>query len=187
MKITEKPFLVGKHHIGTYKSYDEIDDELKDPQPGDRVLPAPFFYEKRLFFWLVKKHHPNTNKHFINGGYEVRDASGAIRCYDLDQVIIHPEVIKHSRMLEKMKHNAEKARIKSRIKNEIKPDNVKTLTPCDEGEIAQNLADKSIFVKSIRGRGRPPLSLQERQARQKIIDIRLQKSNGKRGRPRKYA
>lgn len=107
MKLIEKPFIVGGAQIGTYNAYTEIESELDNPQPRERVLPAPFFYEKRLFFFMIKKHEPGE-KFWPKGGYEVRDEGGAIRCFDLDQIIIHPAVLKHRKVFNKMKSKAEK-------------------------------------------------------------------------------
>jgi hypothetical protein len=73
-----------------------------------RVLPAPFFYDKKLYFELYKYYAPGEKKTFPDGGYEVVDVSGGIRSYDLDQVIIHPQVLQHKKMLDKMARKAEK-------------------------------------------------------------------------------
>ena len=52
MKVIEKDFIVGGSKLGTYLAYQDVEPELATPQPRDRVLPAPFFYEKRLYFFL---------------------------------------------------------------------------------------------------------------------------------------
>ena len=67
-KVIEKPFIVGGHQLGTFMAYTEIEPEFVPAEPRVRVLPAPFFYEKRLYFYLVKKYEPGENRLFPNGG-----------------------------------------------------------------------------------------------------------------------
>ena len=163
MKVIEKDFIVGGSKLGTYLVYQDIEPELASPQPRDRVLPAPFFYEKRLFFFLIKRHEPGT-KFWPNGGYEVRDEGGAIRCFDLDQIILHPAVIKHKKTLDKMMRRAEKEQKKREreMKRRSKP--VKEKVPGTR-------------------RGRPALDPAVKEARAMEKAARTQRSGGKRGRP----
>ena len=163
MKVIEKDFIVGGSKLGTYLVYQDIEPELASPQPRDRVLPAPFFYEKRLFFFLIKRHEPGT-KFWPNGGYEVRDEGGAIRCFDLDQIILHPAVIKHKKTLDKMMRRAEKEQKKREreMKRRSKP--VKEKVPGTR-------------------RGRPALDPAVKEARAVEKAARTQRSGGKRGRP----
>ena len=122
MKIIETPFMVGEDQIGTVKRYADIFPELANPQPRDRVLPAPYFYETRMFFSLIKQREPGEPG-WPRGGYEVRDEGGASRCFDLDQVILHPSVIKHRRTLNMMNRTEEKAERKrvSDLQRGLKP------------------------------------------------------------------
>ena len=163
MKVIEKDFIVGGSKLGTYLVYQDIEPELASPQPRDRVLPAPFFYEKRLFFFLIKRHEPGT-PFWPNGGYEVRDEGGAIRCFDLDQIILHPAVIKHKKTLDKMMRRAEKEQKKREreMKRRSKP--VKEKVPGTR-------------------RGRPALDPAVKEARAVEKVARTQRSGGKRGRP----
>ena len=163
MKVIEKDFIVGGSKLGTYLAYQDLEPELASPQPRDRVLPAPFFYEKRLFFFLIKRHEPGT-KFWPNGGYEVRDEGGAIRCFDLDQIILHPAVIKHKKTLDKMMRRAEKEQKKREreMKRRSKP--VKEKVPGTR-------------------RGRPALDPAVKEARAMEKAARTQRSGGKRGRP----
>jgi hypothetical protein len=163
MKVIEKDFVVGGAKLGTYLTYDDVEEVLASPKPRERVLPAPFFYEKRLFFFLIKRHEPGT-PFWPKGGYEVRDESGGIRCYDLDQVILHPAVIKHKKTLDKMARVAEKA-AKQRdraLKRGSKP-------PKEKVEGAR--------------RGRPAIDPAVKAAREAERVLRAQRSGGKRGRP----
>ena len=163
MKVIEKDFIVGGSKLGTYLTYQDVEPELATPQPRDRVLPAPFFYEKRLFFFLIKRHEPGT-PFWPNGGYEVRDESGGIRCYDLDQICLHPAVIKHKKTLDKMMRKAEKAQAQREraAKRGTKPPKVK--------------------VEGAR-RGRPAIDPAVKAAREAEKVLRTQRSGGKRGRP----
>jgi len=163
MKVIEKDFIVGDAKLGTYLAYQDLEPELANPQPRERVLPAPFFYEKRLYFSLIKRHEPGE-PFYPNGGYEVRDESGGVRHYDLDQVCLHPAVIKHKKTLDKMARVAEKA-AKQRdrqLKRGSKPPKVK--------------------VEGAR-RGRPAIDPAVKAAREAERVLRAQRSGGKRGRP----
>jgi len=165
MKVIEKDFVVGGNKLGTYLAYQDLEPELSTPQPRDRVLPAPFFYEKRLYFYLVKRHEPGAPM-YPNGGYEVRDESGGVRHYDLDQVCLHPAIIKHKKTLDKMARVAEKA-AKQRdrqLKKGSKPPKVKS----------PNATGK---------RGRPAIDPAVKAAREAEKVLRTQRSGGRRGRP----
>lgn len=169
-KVIENPFIVGTTQCGTFLSYEEVEPELTitpETEQYSRVLPAPFFYEKRLYFGLIRRYEPGEKVSFPNGGFEVRDESGALRSYDLNQVIIHPQVIKHRKTLDKMARRAEKEKVKrererKRIERGAKPKN------------------KSTTGK----RGRPALSPEAKAAREAEVIARATRSGGKRGRPK---
>jgi hypothetical protein len=157
MKIIEKDHVVGGHVVGTYLIYDEIEPELTVMKPQDRVLPAPFFYEKRMVFSLIRKWEPNENKFYPDGGFEVRDASGGVRHYDLNQVIIHPAIIKHKPTLELINRANDSDEIK-----ETKP----------------------VVAKVSSGRrGRPALDPEAKAAKEAEALAKSQRSGGRRGRP----
>jgi len=163
MKIIDKPLIVGGVQLGVFQAYTDIEPELIATEKRTRVLPAPFFYEKRLFFYLINRYEPGQNKFFPNGGFEVRDESGGLRCYDLDQVIIHPAVIRHKKTLDKMHRVAEKiAKQKDRdAKRNAKP------KPITTGK-----------------RGRPALDPALKAARDAEKMAKSERSGGKRGRPK---
>ena len=169
MKVIEKPFLVGGDQVGTFCAYEDIEPELlitPQTEQYSRVLPAPFFYEKRLFFYLINRFEPGQKVGFSNGGFEVRDEGGALRSYDLDQVIIHPQIIKHKKTLEKMARRAEKE-AKKRERQYKKA------------------ARAAIKPKNTTGkRGRPALDPLVKAARVAEVIARSQRSGGKRGRPK---
>jgi hypothetical protein len=164
MKIKENEFIVGGTKLGTYLSYTDIEPELMVMKPGDRVLPAPFFYEKNLWFHLIRQWAPGENKLFPNGGFEVRDGGGGVRNYDADQVILHPHVIKHKKTLDKMLRRAEKAQASREraLKRGKKP-------PKEKVEGGR--------------RGRPALDPAVKAARDAAKIERSTRSGGKRGRP----
>lgn len=164
-KIIDKPFIVGGSQLGVYQSYIDIEPEFVATEPGTRVLPAQYFYEKRLFFHLKKRYEPGENKFFPGGGFEVRGEGGETRCFELDQVIIHPEVLKHKKTLDKMARRAEK---------EAKKRGRKSSTGAPR-------------VKSEPGtgrRGRPALSAEEKAARLSVQAVKTAASGGRRGRPK---
>lgn len=164
MKVIEKDFVVGGSKLGTYLTYSDVEPELATINPGDRVLPAPFFYEKNLWFHLIRKWEPGENKHFPNGGFEVRDGGAGVRNYDLDQVILHPHLIKHKKTMDKMARRAEKEAAKRdrQLKKGSKPPKVK--------------------VEGAR-RGRPAIDPAVKAAREAERVARAARSGGKRGRP----
>jgi hypothetical protein len=164
MKVIEKDFVVGGSKLGTYLTYGDVEPELATIKPGDRVLPAPFFYEKNLWFHLIRKWEPGENKHFPNGGFEVRDGGAGVRNYDLDQVILHPHLIKHKKTMDKMARRAEKEAAKRdrQLKKGSKP-------PKEKVEGAR--------------RGRPAIDPAVKAAREAEGVLRAQRSGGRRGRP----
>ena len=168
MKVIEKDLLVSGMKCGVFSAYEEIEPELlvtPDTPKMSRVLPAPFFYEKRLFFYLINRVEPGSKAGFPNGGFEVRDEGGALRSYDLDQVIIHPHVIKHQKTLDKMARKAEKERAKRERQYK---------------KAARDAKPKNKTGK----RGRPALDPAVKAAREAEVIARSQRSGGKRGRPK---
>ena len=169
MKVIEKDLIISGNKCGVFSAYEEIEPELTitpDTPKMSRVLPAPFFYEKRLFFYLINRVEPGSKAGFPNGGFEVRDEGGALRSYDLDQVIIHPHVIKHQKTLDKMARKAEKE--KAKRDRERKRTERAAAKP-------KNTTGK---------RGRPALDPAVKAAREAEIAARAERSGGKRGRPK---
>lgn len=163
-KLIEKDFIVKGVKLGVYQAYTDIEPEFVAQEPKVRVLPAPFFYEKRLYFTLIRKYEPGEHKSFPNGGYEVRDESGGCRNYDLDQVIIHPAVLKHRKTLEKMARKAEK------------------LASARDRKLKRT--EKAPKAPGTGRRGRPSLSPEEKARREAAKAQSVQRSGGKRGRPK---
>ena len=178
MKVIEKQW-----QYGTYLAYDEIDENFLATEKGIRVLPAPFFYDKKLYFELWKRYEPGDKPTFPNGGYEVVDVSGGIRSYDLDQIIIHPQVLQHKKMLDKMARRAEKQAKKrertiKKIGKENKPKHGRRGRPAiDPALKAARAASKvEAGVRSGGKRGRPKSTEPKAVSTPKV-------STGKRGRP----
>ena len=208
MKIIEKQWK-----YGTYLAYEDVEPELAEIKFGDRVLPAPFFYEKKLFFWLIKRYEPGEKETFPNGGYEVRDEAMAIRSYDLDQVILHPAIIKHKKTLDKMVRRAEKEQRKRERKRDKVQKVVSTgsgrrgrpaLDPAEKARRAENKVESAIKSGGKRGRpkstepklvtthigpkgkrGRPALSSEALKLKADIKAATAARSGGKRGRPKR--
>lgn len=160
MKVVER-----KWNYGTYLAYEDVEPEFLVMKKDDRVLPAPSFYEKRLHYSLIKRYEPGENKYFPNGGFEVRGPSLEVRSYELDQVILHPDVIKRQVMLAKMRKRVEK--------------NVEKLKKREEKALKK--AEKQ---KGTGKRGRPALSPEEKSQRELIKREKSLKGTGKRGRPK---
>ena len=182
MKVIEKPW-----RYGTCLIYDEIEEQFLPREKGMRVLPAPFFYDKKLYFELYKHYAPGEKKTFPDGGYEVVDVSGGIRSYDLDQVIIHPQVLQHKKMLDKMARKAEKQSKKKtqtlkKLDREGKVKHGRKGRPALDPTVKAHREQLKLDAKVRSGgkRGRPSLDAATREER---VISHKSPSNGKRGRP----
>ena len=162
MRVIEKDFVVGGAKLGTYNAYEDIEPELMRYRPGQRVLPAPFFYETSDTYTLIAQHEPGT-KFYPNGGFEVRDSGGGSRHYDLDQVIVHPASCKHQPTLDLMTRREEREAAAAE-RAVLRGDKVK------------------VKVEGAR-RGRPAIDPAVKAAREAQTVLRAQRSGGKRGRP----
>ena len=162
MRVIERDFIVGGTKLGTYNAYQDVEPELLGFRPGQRVLPAPFFYESGESFTLIKQHEPGA-RFYPNGGFEVRDGGGGTRHYDIDQVIIHPATVKHQPTLDLMSRREERE--------------------AAAAERAVLRGDK-VKVKVEGGRrGRPAIDPDVKAAREAEKVLRTQRSGGRRGRP----
>jgi hypothetical protein len=178
MKVIEKQW-----QYGSFLAYDEIDENFLATEKGVRVLPAPFFYDKKLYFELWKRYEPGEKKTFPNGGYEVVDVSGGIRSYDLDQIIIHPAVLQHKKMLDKMARRAEKQakkreRTMKKIGRENKPKHGRRGRPAIDPALKAARAALKVEAGERSGgkRGRPKSTEPKTVSTPKV-------SSGRRGRP----
>jgi len=215
MKLQERDWVLNGHKIGVIPFYTDVEPELEAREPGVRVLPAQYFYEKRVHFELSKRYEPGENKLFPNGGFEVVSEGGARRYYDLDQVILHPSIIKHKKTLDKMMRKAEKEQAKrernykkaAREAQKASGTGKRGRKPLDPLEKARREAAKSDRaqksgglrgrpksetsapktpkVPTGNGRGRRPLSQEVKDARTQEAITRAIRSGGKRGRPKR--
>lgn len=213
MKLQERDWLMGEHKIGTQFFYSDVEPELVPMEPGTRVLPAAYFYEKGTRCELLKRHEPGEYRFMPNGGFEVWVEDGGRRYFELDQVIVHPAVIKHQKTLDKMMRKAEKEQAK-RDRQYKKAARVATEStgkrgrrPMDPAIKAQREADKAQRAEKSGGkrgrpksavstpktpkaptggkRGRRPLDQATIDARAKEAAARAKRSGGKRGRPKR--
>jgi hypothetical protein len=162
MKVIEKEFVVGGAVLSTYNAYSDVEPELLKFRPGVRVLPAPFFYENGTAFTLITQHEIGA-PFYPNGGFEVRDGGGGTRHYDLDQVIVHPAIIKHKPTLDLMTRREEREAAAAE-RAVLRGDKVK------------------VKVEGAR-RGRPAIDPAVKAAREAEGVLRAQRSGGRRGRP----
>ena len=165
MQLAERDFIVGGHKIGTIPFYTDIDPVLQAYGTGIRVLPAEFFFERGGRFELIKRHEVGDSRFFPNGGFEVSAEGGSRRYYELDQVIVHPAVVKHRQaldLMERKEERDEKARVRS----------------IERGEKV-----KAARVEGAR-RGRPAMDPAVKAQREADKTQRAEKSGGKRGRPK---
>jgi hypothetical protein len=162
MRVIERDFIVGGAKLGTYNAYQDVEPELLGFRPGQRVLPAPFFYESGESFTLIKQHEPGA-QFYPNGGFEVRDGGGGTRHYDMDQVIVHPATVKHQPTLDLMSRREERE-VAAAERAVLRGDKVK------------------VKVEGAR-RGRPAIDPAVKAAREAEKVLRSQRSGGRRGRP----
>jgi hypothetical protein len=165
MQLAERDFIVGGHKIGTIPFYTDIDPVLQAHETGVRVLPAAFFYERGGRFELIKRHEVGDSRFFPNGGFEISADGGSRRYYELDQVIIHPAVVKQRTTLHLMERKEEREE-KSRVRS------------IERGEKV-----KAARVEGAR-RGRPAMDPAVKAQRETDKVTRAEKSGGKRGRPK---
>ena len=163
MKLQERDWMMGDHKIGTQLFYSDVEPELVATTPGTRVLPAAYFYEKGTRCELLKRYEPGEYRLMPQGGFEVWVEDGGRRYFELDQVIVHPAVIKHQKTLDKMLRKAEKEQAKR-----------------------DRQYKKAVRVASISTgkRGRRPMDPAEKARREQEKSARALKSGGKRGRPK---
>jgi len=214
MKINERDWLMGGHKIGTQLFYTDVEPELVASEKGTRVLPACFFYEKKVRCELVKRYEPGEYRLMPDGGFEVWVEDGGRRYFELDQVIVHPAVIKHRKTLDKMMRKAEKEQAKrerqykksARAAQKANGTGKRGRRPMDPAEKARREQEKAArAVKSGGKRGRPkgestpktpktptggkrgrrPLDQATKDARAREAAIRSARSGGKRGRPKR--
>ena len=213
MKVNERDWVVGGHKIGTQLFYSEVEPELVATEPGTRVLPSEFFYEKGTRCELMKRYEPGEYNLMKNGGFEVWVENGGRHYYELDQVIVHPAVIKHQKSLEKMKRRAEKEQAKRdkaydraqrKVLKEAGKRGRKALSPEEKALREADKAARAIKSGGKRGRpkgsgasapkvytptggtrGRKPLDPAIKEARAREAAARAQRSGGKRGRPKR--
>jgi hypothetical protein len=157
------------------------------------VLPAPFFNERRLHFYLIKRHEPGA-PFFPNGGYEVRDETGGTRSFDLDQVISYPARFPKTDKVTVTTQPKEKTPSGRRGRPALDLDE-KARRDADKiakaersggkrGRPASGIV-KEIVPKSTGGRrGRPKLSTEQVAAQIANKLATTKRSGGKRGRPK---
>jgi hypothetical protein len=190
MELKETDYLYRGEKFGTKIYYTDVEPEAIPKEFGVRVLPAPYYFEKRLMFTLEKRYEPGEHKLFPNGGYDIRDEGGALRSYDLDQVIIHPQVFKYKKHIEKVqKYTAkQEAKRQKRYEKMARQSEKKagkrgrrSLTP------EEKAAREAITANRVKTgkRGRPGLLPEEKAAREAELARKKAISGGKRGRPKK--
>jgi hypothetical protein len=188
MELKEKPYVYKGDIYGTLYYFDNVEPEAIPREAGVRVIPAQYWFEKRLLFTLIKRYEPGEHRLFPNGGYDVRDEGGGVRSYSLDEVVIHPQVFKYKSYLEKVakKTTKEEEKIQKRYAKLLKATSKgKRGRPSmtSEEKIAK---EKLIADRPKTGRkGRPGLSAEEKALREAEKAKRRAMSGGKRGRPKK--
>ena len=181
MELKHKPLIIRGEQYGDIAYYDDVEPELIAHNKQQCVIPAKFFYEKRLQFFVRNRFEPGENKHFPDGGFEVYGPDGGVYNYNLDEIILHPVVIKHTKTIRKMDEGTQ-------LSDEIKAERALKYKNKDEKTL-----------RSGGRKGRPKLSDEERELREskkkissgcgkgrpKLLNPKPVKvaTGGKRGRP----
>lgn len=193
MRIVEVEWKYGMRPI-----YEDVDDELLDFKFGVRVLPAQFYYEKKLYFTFIKKHEPGE-KYWPEGGYSVRGPGGEERAYGLNQLIIHPFVTDHKKRIEKINKKYDRIqKIKSStdrkrgrpslsVEEKEKRALIQLEKPVGTGRRGRPpgiTKPKIISTKPKGKRGRPSMSEEQKLIKQKVHEDKIAVNpERKRGRP----
>jgi hypothetical protein len=159
--------------------YEEVEDDLLEFRPGIRVLPAPYFNEPNLLFEFRKRHEPGEPG-WRDGGYELRGPDGESRAFDLDQLIVHPSLVKRKISLNVETGEVEQKAIK------VKSDRGKG-RPALDPEERQRRIDARLKPRnpnSTGKRGRPAMD-PELKAIQEKLKAEKPKSTGEAKRGRK--
>jgi hypothetical protein len=211
MKLTSKPLMVGGHKLSEYATYSDINPDFLPTEKGIRVIPAPFFGEKSMYFTLLSIHAPG-DKAFPHGGYSLREQnSGGCYSYELDQVIRYPQTPAEYKIIKSMSEgtdddtNTRGRKPSSEVKEPKTPGGRRGRPAMDPEKKATLLAARAVRAQSSNGlrgrpsnpnpqpkqayiptggsRGRKPLSPEERLKRQEVREYKP--TGGKRGRPSK--
>jgi hypothetical protein len=188
MELTERP---GEYRPIPY--YINVEPEYVDFKDDIRVLPAPFYFEKRLLFTFKRRHEPGT-KGWPTGGYECRGPSGEFRAFEFDQIIIHPDIFETRKRMDKIRKRQEKEEIKRQKKIDKIQKNQQTNSSFKKGKGRPKLSEEEKLKRKVEretnptpdgtGRkGRKPLSKDERIKREAAKLVRQKLTGGKRGRP----
>jgi hypothetical protein len=164
MRVVEK-----QGQYGPTLHYEEVEEQLIKFELGVRVLPAQYYFQKRLDFTFKKKHEPGDK--WPQGGYEVYGPSNETRCFGLDQLVLHPEVVKMRKLKVSWDNRMEELLNPSSKKRGRKP-------KVDKGE------PKPKNPNSTGKRGRPPIDPEQKKIRDADKALRNKLSGGKRGRPK---
>lgn len=183
-----------KNKMYARKAYQLNTDEqyYLDFKPEIEVLPAIYYdSENPGKFYFSKKHEPNTPG-WKDGGYECYDENGAFRAFYLDALIVHPRMFR-----KKIKSNITGVMIdkpkgkRGRPKSDpsllkTKVEYVSTGRGRGRPKMDESLLKvKTQYIPNGGKRGRKPLSEEEKMKREVEKQLKSQRSNGKRGRPKK--
>lgn len=182
MELIEKDFLVSGHKVGTYYSYEDIDSELVPTYKGEKVIPAPYIFERDGGnFTLIKRHEPGSKLGWPLGGYEVNEGACSKRFFDLNQIICAPTTPYQHLLIEKMKVKV----VKSTQTDEACDPSAIEIVDGEEVKVAvKELTIEDFEPKTPGKRGRKPLSEEEKAKREQDKVERAERSGGKRGRPK---
>ena len=171
--------------------YEDATPEMLTFKSGDRVLPAPFWNEKKLFFTFKFHYAPGEKKSYPNGGFEIRGPNGEFRAYDSDQVILHPSVFAHKKSNEKWKKklNKEETKRNKQLDKERRIANGEIVSGKGRPKLSETEKLKRKLEREANPtsgiRGRKKLSEEEKIEREakKLAKRMIEGRTGKRGRP----
>ena len=165
--------------------YDEVEPEYLVFKENIRVLPAPFYYEKGLYFTFKKYYAPGEHRYFPEGGFEITGPNGEYRAYDSDQIIVHPEIFKHAKHIEKTNKKRDKRLKEYEAKALGETTKKRGRKPLTDAEKQQRLEDRIAEPEHNHVKGRKRMEPEERIKKEaaKLAERMTRNMTGKRGRP----
>ena len=147
MILVEKSWRSSDTSSMQVKAYRDIEAIYLNFTPGIRVLPAPYYDDPSANFTLRAKYEEGQNPRFPNGGFEVYGPSGETRCFDIDQVIVHPYEVGQMKFFVK----SASQETKTQVVDPNAPKRGRGRPKIAEGE----RKTPTVYVSTGRGRGRP--------------------------------
>lgn len=158
-----------------YSYFTEVEEKFTKFTPNCRVLPARYFSEPNMHFFLKRKYEPGENKFFPNGGFEICDINGGTYNFGPNEVVVHPFHLNMMKYFSTSQSISNKEKVTTGVKG-------KRGRPKMDPSVKKS---KTEYTPTGGKRGRPALSPEEKAKREAAKTPKNTSGTGKRGRPRK--